>query len=75
MFKRSQNACWYVTINGRQHNLGRDEWKAKAAYSILTAQHRPPDLDAPVSDLIDRFLTCKKANRAPARFRATKSGY
>jgi integrase len=64
MFKRNWNDSYYVTIKGRQFNLGRDVSEARRKYAKLIAQHRPPALDAPVVVLIDRFLEWVKLNRA-----------
>lgn len=35
---RKQNSTWYVSIDGRQHNLGQDEAKAKEAYHKLMSK-------------------------------------
>jgi integrase len=64
MFYRKWNESWYVTIQGRQFNLGRNESEARRKYAKLISQHRPPSLDAPVSVLIDRFLDWCKVNRS-----------
>lgn len=37
---REQNKCWYVTLDGEQHNLGRDEEKAKEQYADLLSKRK-----------------------------------
>ena len=73
-FFRQQTQSWYVTLNGKQHPLGKDESEAWRQYYILMANYvrepkptnRPAKVsrDAPVHVLLNAFLGWVKKNRA-----------
>jgi len=76
-FYRKARDSWYVQINGRQINLGKDREAAFQRYHAIMAA--PPD-DRPthvpgngaglkLTELFDRFLDWVKQHRAPDTYR------
>ena len=70
---RSDRNAWFITINGKQHNLGPDENQAeiKLLQLKLEAKQAPPPTPAPVADVtlvldvIDEFLEWCSKHREP----------
>jgi hypothetical protein len=69
---RPSRGVWYVTLGGKQHNLGPDRDAAFEQYRKLLAA--PPAADSPeppkapptfVVGLIQRFMADLRANAAP----------
>ena len=68
-FFRKFTQSWYVTINGRQHPLGKDKAAAWQKYHELMASReklRGPDLT--VSSLCDAYLEWLKAHRSSGTY-------
>lgn len=65
-FFRSQTQSWYVQLQGRQINLGRDREAAWAKYNELMAASSGRSLGPHVSvaELLDEFLEHIQQNRA-----------
>ena len=61
---------WYVQLNGKQHNLGKDKTKVLEAYKALMASDDAApvaDLASPrtmVLDIVDEFLEWTKRHKA-----------
>lgn len=60
---RQQNKTWYVQLNGRQINLGKDEAKAYQEYHRLMA-NGVPDRDWTVRQVLDAYWNWAKDNLA-----------
>jgi integrase len=64
-WKRAANQCWYVTLDGTQHNLGQDETGAKELYAQLLAKPRAKvGPEENVRKLLDLYWDWCKANLA-----------
>jgi len=64
-WRRGQNGSWYVTLKGKQHNLGRDEARAKELYAQLLAGHRAAvGPEEHVRRLLDLYWDWCKTNLA-----------
>lgn len=59
---RKQNQTWYVTLNGKQHNLGRDKDQAFDKYARLLHQRHQPESN--VRRLLNRYWDWVQKNRA-----------
>jgi integrase len=68
--RRSQS--WFVTIDGRRHNLGPDEKEAKRKFHELMAlpdQPRvPASAELTVAEVFEKFLEWCQKHRAPATY-------
>ena len=68
---RKDRDAWYVTINGRRHNLGPDRENAFTRfYGLMLAKEAEEPVDGPVSTfaLFDQFLEWTKMQRAPRTY-------
>ncbi len=67
---RPTRGVWYVTLDGKQHNLGPDKNRAFEAYKKLLAEPKKRDIpsDAVVS-MIDQYLEWCKKHRRPETYR------
>jgi integrase len=70
---REDRRRWYVTINGKWHNLGPDKKRAMQRFHELmaakdAAEDRPVDR-ASVAAILDEFLEWTKQNRATKTYR------
>jgi integrase len=66
-FFRADRGLWYVQLNGKQHNLGREKKDAFHRYHEL--MHAPtPVASTLVAGVIDGFLEWTKEHRAPRTF-------
>jgi len=68
---REPRGLWYVTLGGKQHNLGADREQAFARYRELIANWEQQAAQLPsdsVALLIDRFLEWTKNHRAAQTF-------
>lgn len=69
---RPERGVWYVTLDGKQHNLGPDRTAAFAQYAQLISRPRPktrqqvPSQSLPA--VIDAFLDWLKPRRSAATF-------
>lgn len=56
---RKQNGCWYSTVNGVQHNLGKDKAEArKQLHQLLAGDNpRPEKTGMTTRRLCDNYLT------------------
>jgi site-specific recombinase XerD len=68
LWYRKQTKTWYVTFNGKQKSLGRDEEAARKKYHELLAQNGRPAADESVYNLCNRYLAYYKANLAEGTF-------
>ena len=61
---------WFVTIDGKQVNLGKDKNQAYKRFHELMAEPKRPakSIHPFVSDVLDDFLHWTKNNRAPATY-------
>jgi len=69
-FFRNQTQSWYVQIDGKQVNLGRDEAEARRQYHDLMTKRReaaPPGLDT-VRGVLNEYLAFAEANRSKRTF-------
>lgn len=64
---RKQTKCWYVSIDGKQVNLGKDKAEAFKAFHRLMASEKPSSGCLAV-ELLDRFLVWCKGNREAGTF-------
>jgi integrase len=71
LWQRAQTGSWYVTINGKQKSLGRDEEKARRKYHAILADTQPAP-DESVYKLLNRHLAWCKKNRKPETFKARR---
>lgn len=66
---RKDRGAWFVTINGKRHNLGPDK---KAAFDEFYRLMRQPATrkvsDDSLATIIDAFLDWNEKNRAPATY-------
>jgi integrase len=66
---RPNRGVWYVTIDGRQHNLGPDREEAARRYHELMARPQPKKVAAgSVVAVIDAFLDWCQKHREPATY-------
>ncbi|HEY1785186.1 MAG TPA: hypothetical protein VGG30_06535 [Pirellulales bacterium] len=56
-FFRKQTQSWYVQLNGKQINLGKNEAEALKKYHFLMAEKQEASPAMPVIVLIDQFLS------------------
>lgn len=64
-WKRAQTGTWYVTLDGKQHNLGDDEARAKELYADLLAKRRGAvGPEENVRKLLDAYWSWCKINLA-----------
>ncbi|MEZ6111818.1 MAG: tyrosine-type recombinase/integrase, partial [Pirellulaceae bacterium] len=62
---RPARGVWYVTLDGKQHNLGADRDKAFETYKRLLARPKTRRVESvSVAVLIDQFLEWVQKNRA-----------
>ena len=54
---------YFVTIDGKRHNLGSDKTQAEKAFHKLKAADAPPPASITVATLLDNFLQWVEANR------------
>jgi integrase len=66
-FKKSHGA-WFVEINRKQINLGKDRDEAFRQYHSMMAGEAPVTGRSTVISLLDQFLIWIKENRAPRTF-------
>lgn len=64
-FFRSQTQSWYVRIDGKQVNLGKDKDAAFRRYHELMAGRAPVEKKTPAVELIGRFLDWCERHKAP----------
>ena len=63
---RPSRGVWYVTIDGKQHNLGPDRDEALKRYQALMTQPREKKVAADsLLAVIDSFLDWCEKHRAP----------
>lgn len=68
-FFRQFTKSWYVTLNGRQVPLGRDEAKAWEKYhQLMASRHEFRGAATPVAKVFDAYLAWVKANRAETTY-------
>jgi integrase len=67
-YYRKQTDSYYVQLNGKQINLGKDEKQAYEQYHRLMANRHEPEPDIKVEVLLDRFLDWTKNNKAEATY-------
>ncbi len=71
---RPQRGLWYVTLNGKQHNLGPDRSKAFDQYAKLLASPPTPQQEQAVASdsllvaIIDAFLRWVQRNRSAGTY-------
>ena len=69
---RPLRGVWYVTLNGKQHNLGPDRATAFEQYAKLLASPEPQQQETAASDslvaIIDAFLDWVQRNRAAGTY-------
>jgi integrase len=68
LWQRAQTGCWYVTLNGKQVPLGKDEAQARKKYHALLAEHNPP-ADGSAYRLLNRYLAWCKLHCAEGTFK------
>ncbi len=72
-FYKKSRKTWYVEINGRQINLGRDEEQAFQRYhQMMMEPHTAPAPATPsigLVELVDSFLDWVKLHRSPDTYR------
>ena len=56
LWYRKDRKAWFVTIDGKRHNLGPDKKKAEKEFHKLMAADAPPPDDILAVDMLDRFL-------------------
>jgi integrase len=68
-FFRKPRQTWYVQIDGKQINLGRDKDAAFARYHDLMRQEKPREVDCSlVVGVLDAFLNWVQNNKKPRTF-------
>lgn len=70
MWYRKERKAWFVTINGKRHNLGGDKKKAEKQFHKLLGEDAPKLVlksDAAAA-ILDKFLLWVEANRAPRTY-------
>jgi len=72
-FYREPRRLWYVQLDGKQINLGRDEAEAYRRYhELMATRDTRPSVPEPRSDLavsvLDAFLEWVQINRAPTSY-------
>lgn len=66
---RYSRGAWFVTINGKQHNLGPDKQEAfKRFYSLMQQPQATRALSESLPAIADSFLDWVQRNRAPDTF-------
>jgi integrase/recombinase XerD len=66
---RKSHCAWFVTINGRQHNLGLHKKAAETQFKALMQAPRDAAIaDTSVAYVFDQFLDWTKKHRAPRTF-------
>ncbi|MCA9028588.1 MAG: hypothetical protein KDA86_25490 [Planctomycetaceae bacterium] len=68
---RKSNKCWYVEIDGKQVNLGRNKTAAHRRFHALMAEPIatvPNGPDITFTEIADQFLEWVKQNRAVDTF-------
>jgi hypothetical protein len=60
---REQNQTWYVWLDGKQHNLGKNKTKAHETYRELMKARRPSG-NLTARQVIDAYRNWLKKNRA-----------
>lgn len=65
-YLRTQTGCYTVRLDGRDHNLGRDEIEAQRKYGELLAKRRrgQPTASGSLARLLDLYWVWLQANRA-----------
>jgi integrase len=69
-FKKSHKS-WFVELNRKQINLGKDKEQAFQEYHRLMAEYKadiPVSQRATVAELVEQFLAWNKASRAPRTY-------
>lgn len=67
-FFKKTHQSWYVELNGKQVNLGKDKDEAFKEYHRLMAADTPVTSRTPVVNLLDQFLAWTKDNREKRTF-------
>ena len=66
---RKERSCWYVQLDGKQHNLGSERELAFKRYHDLMASPRKRRVASEtVPAILDLFLDWCEKNRAPATY-------
>lgn len=65
---RKDRKTYYVTLDGKLYNLGKDKDAAQKVFHKLMAAEVKPTSKLTVAELLDRFLTWTSENRAPRTF-------
>lgn len=65
---RKQNATYYVNLDGKQINLGKDKAAAEKAFHKLKAADTPPTVGITAALLMDKFLAWTKEHKAASTF-------
>ncbi len=74
MWFRKDRSAWFVTINGRRHNLGDNKETAKKQFHLLMAEVEQPNDSEPfkqsitVAEIMDKYLVWCRDNRAATTF-------
>jgi len=66
---RPQRGVWYVTLDGKQHNLGPDKDEAFQRYHELMSKPRERVLTDSVASICDSFLEWVQKHQAPDTYR------
>jgi integrase len=66
---RAERGAWFVTINGKQHNLGPEKEEADRAFHVLMAKPKEPVLPDAVVGLIDEWLSNVQRHNAPKTYK------
>lgn len=62
---RKSNKCWYVTIDGVQHNLGKHKKQAEQFFHKLMLERPKTIRSDSIYAIIEAFLDWTQRNRAP----------
>ena len=65
---RKQTQSWYVEINGKQHNLGKEKKEATRKYHELMAVQPEPPSATQLVVILDKFLGWVQVHR-PSSYR------
>lgn len=71
LWQRAQTGSWYVTLNGKQISLGKDEELARKKYHALLADNQTAS-DESIYKLLNRHLAWCKLYRKPETFKAKR---
>ncbi|MEO1528547.1 MAG: site-specific integrase [Planctomycetota bacterium] len=68
LWYRKDRKTYYVTIDGKTHNLGKEKAAAEKMFHKLKAADSLPSSLISVAELLDRFLVWVQQNRAQSTF-------